>query len=154
VRDGWTARRILGLGQTLVSGRLAEAVAALAPGAAEVALFGIAEGSPQLVRIARDRALIVRDEPAGGASAANGQGFVATRADDVFAVLELAGSGLRGLLAEMVAADLESGSRSAAVLACGVPVLLYRTAPDRARIHVEAAHAAYLWRWLETRPAG
>jgi sarcosine oxidase gamma subunit len=153
VRDGWTARRVLCLGQTLVSGRLGEATAALAPGAAEVGLFGIAQGSPQLVRIARDRALIVRDEPAGGAAAASGQGFVATKADDVFAVLELAGPGLRALLAEMTTADLESASRSAAVLACGVPVLLYRTAPDRARIHVEAAQVAYLWRWLETRPA-
>ncbi len=154
VRDGWTAKRVPGLGQTLVSGRLSEAAAALCTGATEVGLFGIAGGSPRLVRIARDRALIVRDAPTGGAPATNGPGFVATRADDIFAVFELGGPGLRGLLAEMVTADLESGSRSAAVLACGVPILLYRTAPDRARLHVEAAHAAYLWRWLETRPAG
>ena len=151
-RDGWTAKRVLGLGQTLVSGRLADAVAALAPGAAEVGLFGIAEGAPQLVRIARDRALVVRDEPSDIAAAVGGAGFVATRADDVFAVFELGGPGLRGLLAEMVTADLDAGSRSAATLACGVPVLLYRTTVDRARLHVEAAFAAYLWRWLETRP--
>ncbi len=153
VRDGWTAKRILGLGQTLVSGRLGDAVASLAPGAREVGLFAIAEGAPQLVRIAVDRALIVRDTPSGGSPAVGGQGFVATRVDDVFAVFELAGPGLRGLLAEMTTADLESGSRSAAVLACGVPAFLYRIAANRARLHVEAAHAAYLWRWLETRPA-
>jgi len=154
VRDGWTAKRVLGAGQVLVSGRLADAIASLAPGAVEVGLFGVAAGAPRLVRIARDRALIVRDVPAGESPAVAGPAFVATRADDVFAVFELGGPGLRALLAEMVTADLDSRSPSAAVMACGVPVLLWRTAPERARIHVEAAHAAYLWRWLETRPAG
>ena len=50
---------VLGLGQALVSGRIAGAVEALAPGAPEAGLWGVVEESPYVVRIARDRVLIV-----------------------------------------------------------------------------------------------
>ena len=58
-RDDWSARPVLGLGQVLVSGKIAAAVEALAPRAPETGLWGVVETSPHIVRIARDRALIV-----------------------------------------------------------------------------------------------
>ena len=62
-RQGWQAQALLGLGQTLISGRIAGAVETLAPGAPEVGLWGVVEANQYAVRIARDRALIVSAEP-------------------------------------------------------------------------------------------
>ena len=44
-RQGWQAQALLGLGQTLVSGRIAGAVEALAPGAPEAGLWGARRGA-------------------------------------------------------------------------------------------------------------
>ena len=109
-RDDWRARPVLGLGQVLVSGRIAGAVEALAPGASEVGLWGIVAGNPHVVRIARDRALIVSAEPLTVEPGWR-DGWAATPADDVYAALEIDGSGLAALVAEATAADLDAGSR-------------------------------------------
>jgi hypothetical protein len=150
---GWSARRIEGLGQTLVSGHLSAALAELAPGIPLIGLWAMAERDECAVRIARDRCLLVQSAPLKGTPVRHGAGFVATRADDVFAVFEVEGEGLAGLAAELTSADPAAHSPAAATLVCGIFGLLYRTGRNRARIHVEAAHAAYVWRWLETRPA-
>ena len=149
-RDGWQARALLGLGQTLVSGRIAGAVETLAPGAPEVGLWGVVEANPYAVRIARDRALIVSAEPQA-AEPGWRDGWAATPADDVYAVLEIGGEGLSALISEAMAADLDAGSPSAAVMFAGIPCLLYRTAPTTARLHIERPHATYIWHWLEGR---
>ena len=62
-RHDWRARAVLGLGQVLVSGKIAAAVNALASGAQETGLWGVVETSPHVVRVARDRALIVSAGP-------------------------------------------------------------------------------------------
>jgi hypothetical protein len=149
---GWSVRRVGGVGQTLVSGDLSAALAELAPEVPSIGLWAMAERHEYAVRIARDRTLLVQSAPSKGTPVRHGPGFVATRADDVFAVFEVEGEGLAGLAAELTSADLAAESPSAATLVCGIFGLLYRTGRDRARIHVEAAHAAYVWRWLETRP--
>lgn len=148
--DGWSARRVPGLGQTLVSGDLRAATAALAPGAPEVGLWGIAAAMPCRVRIARDRALLVTPAPPDVAAGWR-DGFVASACDDAYAIIDISGPALPEIVAEATSADLEGGSRSVAVLFAGVTVLLYRVAADTARIHVEAPLAAYLRAWLETR---
>ena len=149
-RDDWRARPVLGLGQLLVSGRIAGAIEALASGAPEVGLWGVVAGDPHAVRIARDRVLIVS---AGEFSVEPGwrDGWAATPADDVYAVLEIDGSGLAALVAEATAADLDAGSRSAAIMFAGIPCLLYRTGQTTARLHVERPLATYIWHWLERR---
>ena len=57
--------------------------------------------------------------------------------------------GIGALAAEGTAAVLDGGSPSASVVFAGVPCLLYRTAPQAARLHVESPFAAYIWTWLE-----
>lgn len=151
--SSWSVRRIGGLGQTLVSGDLSAALTELSPGLPSIGFWAIAERPDYAVTIARDRCLLVQPSSSTGAPVRHGTGFVATRADDVFAVFEVEGEGLADLAAELTSADLAARSPSAATLVCGIFGLLYRTGRDRARIHVEAAHAAYVWRWLETRPA-
>lgn len=149
MREGWSARVVRGLGQALVSGDLTKAREALAPGAGQVGLWGEAEALPVQVRIARDRALMVTESPLGVESGWR-DGFAVSAADDLWLVIELEGAGLRDLLREGTAADLDGGSASASLLFAGVPVLLYRLA-GKARLHVEAPLGAYLWRWLEMR---
>ena len=149
--EGWTARRVAGLGQTLVSGDLVAAIAALAPGAPEVGLWGIADPAEAFsLRIARDRALLVTPSPLTLAPGWRG-GWVATPCDDACAVLEISGAAMPEIVAEGTAANLEAGSRSAAALFAGVTAFLCRTAPQTARLHVESPFAAYLWTWLEGR---
>lgn len=148
--DGFSARFVSGLGQTLVSGKLDAARAVLLPGAPEVGLWGIAPQDGYGVRIARDRALLVTPSPLTVEPGWR-DGFAASPCDDAFAVIELSGDALPELVAEATSADLEAGSRSAAVLFAGLTVFLYRTAPATARLHVESPLAACLWTWLEER---
>ena len=108
------------------------------------------EGKSHVVRIARDRALIVS---AGPLTVEPGwhDGWAATPADDVYAVLEIGGAGLQALVSEATSADLDGGSPSAAIMFAGIACLLYRTGQTTARLHVERPLATYVWHWLETR---
>lgn len=146
--DRWSARRIHGLGQTMVSGDVEAALDELAHGAAEVGLWGLTDTDRVLVRIGSDKALLVTPSSLEIGPTLR-EGFVATVADDGWAVFELVGEGIAGLVAQATAADIEAGSRSAALPFAGVPALLYRTAPEIARLHVEASLATTLWTWLE-----
>jgi hypothetical protein len=150
-RDDWRARAVLGLGQILVSGRTAGAIDALAPGAPETGLWGLVEANPYVVRIARDRAVIVSAEPLAVEPGWHADGWAATPADDVYAVLEIDGPGLSALVSEATAADLDAGSPSAAIMFAGIACLLYRIGPTTARLHVERPLATYVWHWLESR---
>jgi hypothetical protein len=149
-RDGWQARALVGLGQTLVSGRIAGAVETLTSGAPEAGLWGLVEANPYVVRIARDRMLIVSAEP-HAVEPGWREGWAVTPADDVYAVLEIGGAGLSALICEATSADLDSGSPSAVVMFAGIPCLIYRTGPTTARLHIERPHATYIWHWLEGR---
>ncbi len=149
-REGLSAGFVRGLHQVLISGDLEKAVAAIAPSAQEVGVWGLAERMPVSLRIARDRALLVSIEPLEVVPGWR-DGYVATPCDDGHAVIELSGHALADLVAEAVSADLAAGSRSATILFAGVSVLLYRPAPEAARLHVESPLAAYVWRWLDTR---
>jgi sarcosine oxidase gamma subunit len=150
-RDDWHARAVLGLGQVLVSGKIAGAVEALAPSAPETGLWGVVEKDPHVVRIARDRALIVSAGELAVEPGWRSDGWAATPADDVYAVLEIGGAGLPALVSEATAADLDAGSRSAAIMFAGIASLLYRTGQTTARLHVERPLATYVWQWLEGR---
>ena len=147
---GFEARCVTGLGQTLVSGDLDAAAKALAPGVTEVGLWTITTAGTYSVRLSRDRALLVTSAPLAVRSGWV-DGYVATPCDDAYAVLDLEGEELGTIVAEGTSANLATGSRSASVLFAGVPVLLYRTAEDAARLHVEAPLLAFLWEWLAGR---
>ena len=149
VRSSWAARPVFGLHQLLLSGDLEGAHAALAPEAAMLGLWEIGEGDA-MVRIARDRALLVTALPVDFQPGWNPGGRAASPACDAWAVFELSGESARAVCAQATSADLDAGSRSASLLFAGTACLLYRTAPEIARIHVERGFAPYIWRWLET----
>lgn len=149
-REGWSARCVNGLGQTMLSGDVAAAVAATAPGVAEVGLWAIVPQTRFAIRIARDQALLVTPAPLRVAEGWR-DGYAVAPCDDGYAVIEIAGEESAAVVAEAVSAELEAGSRSAATLFAGVAALLYRTGPQTVRVHVEAPLAAYLWTWLAER---
>lgn len=149
----WQARRVAGPGQTLLSGDLDAARAALAPGAGEVGLWGIAGDGAHLIRIARDRALLVTPAPLAAAPGWRG-GFATTPCDDLYAIVEISGPGMPEVMSEATAADLTVGSPSAAVQFAGLPCLLCRTRPEVVRLYVESPFAAYIWTWLASITAG
>lgn len=150
-RDDLSAVFVTGLHQTLISGELDVAMAAIAPHAYEVGLGGDSKANAAVwVRIARDRALLVSSQPLDIVAGWR-DGYVVTPCDDAWAVLDLSGLALYDVIAEAMSADIDAGSRSAAVLFADIPVLLYRTSLSSIRLHVERPLAAYLWRWLEDR---
>lgn len=150
-RDGWSAKPVLGLHRVMISGKIEATMASLAPNAPSIGLWQIASGPVHALRIARDRVLFVADQPLAVTPGWSSDGYAASVVDDAWATFELSGPALADLVAEMTFVDLGAESPSAATIACGTQVLLHRVAQDRARIHVDAPLATYLWHWLERR---
>jgi hypothetical protein len=67
-RQRLTARRLGGLGQTLISGDLDAAIAELAPGAPMLGLYALAPESAHALRIGRASALLITPGPLIGRS--------------------------------------------------------------------------------------
>lgn len=151
VANDWSARPLPGLYRLLVSGDISAAVSTLAPGCTEVGVWGVTSLESALLRIGRDRALMVSTQRPSVTPRWHPSGFAISTADDAWMTLAISGEGAERLIREMTSVDLEGGSPSAACLLCGLSALLHRD-PDRtAMIHVETGHAPYLWRWLELR---
>lgn len=151
-RDHWQARPVLGLDIVMLAGDMGAALAAHAGGEAGLGLLAIAERSDDyVIRIARDRALMVSSQPIEIGYGWHAAGYSVTPADSAYGIIEISGAALDEIIAEGTASDPASKSPSAATLFAGIPTLVIRTAPDVLRLHMEIGHMAYLWRWLETR---
>lgn len=146
-RPRLTARRLDGLGQTLISGDLNAAVASLAPGAPMLGLYALAPAGAHALRIGRTSALLVTPAPL---SVVDGwrDGWCATSVDDGWAVVEVSGEDAPQALMQATSADLAAASPSAAVLVFGLRGLLART-PSGFRVHVEAPWLETLLGWLD-----
>ena len=121
-------------------------MAALAPGSPTLGLYARAPDGPHALRIARDRVLLVTQTPL---SAADGwrDGWCAISLDDGWAAIDVKGEDAPLALAQGTAADLETGSPSAAVRFAGLRCLLLRTDASF-RLHVEAPWLTALVTWL------
>jgi hypothetical protein len=146
-RQRLTARRLGGLGQTLISGDLDAAVAGLAPGAPMLGLFGFAPESAHALRIGRASALLVTPTPIPVAEGWR-EGWCATSVDEGWAAVEVSGEDASKAVMQATSADLASGSSSAAVLVFGLHGLLART-PSGFRVHVGAPWLETLLAWLD-----
>jgi hypothetical protein len=140
-RPRLTVRRLGALGQTLISGDLDAAVAALAPGAPMLCLHALLPAGAHALRIGRTSALFITPVPL---SVVGGwrDGWCATSVDDGWAAVEISGADAAPALVEATSADLASGSPSAAVFVFGLRCLLAKT-PSGFRVHLESP-------WLET----
>jgi hypothetical protein len=159
-RQRLTARRLGGLGQTLISGDLDAAVAALAPGAPMLGLYAGAPEGAHGLRIGRTSALLVTPAPLVGRSEERPSfdglvvvdgwrdGWCATSVDDAWAAVEISGADAAQALMQATSADLASGSPSAAVLVFGLRGLLAKT-PSGFRAHVESPWLETLLTWLD-----
>ena len=142
-----TARRLSGLGQTLISGDLDAAIADLAPGAPMLGLYALAPEGAHGLRIGRTSALLVTPAPLTTAEGWR-DGWCATSVDDAWAAVEVSGEDAGNALMQATSADLASGSPSAAALIFGLRGLLVRTAPGF-RVHVESSWLETLLTWLD-----
>lgn len=149
-REGWRARPILGLRQLTVNGNIPAACADLAIGVNAVGLWGLTDGDTYVVRLTRDRALIVSERPIETDDTWHASGWVASCTDDAFLIIELSGPTVVDIILQGTSANLHSRSASASALFAGVAVSLYRSDDKCVRIHVANDIAPYLWRWLET----
>jgi hypothetical protein len=141
------ARGLDGLGQTLTSGDLQAAVAALAPGAPLLGLHVLAPEGAHALRIGRVSALLVTPAPLGAADGWR-DGWCATSVDDGWAAVEVTGADAPLALMQATSADLDAGSPSAAVIVFGLRALLGRTQAGF-RLHVEAPWLETLLAWLD-----
>jgi sarcosine oxidase gamma subunit len=141
------ARALTGRGQTLISGDLEAAIAALAPGAPLIGLYASAPEGAHALRIARDRALLVTPAPLGAPEGWR-DGWCATAVDDGWVAIDVEGPDAPSALAQGTSADLAAGSPSAAVLFAGFRCLVARTEAGF-RLHVEAPWLEALLTWLD-----
>ena len=146
-RQRLNARRLGGLGHTLISGDLEAALADLALGAPMLGLYALAPETAHALRIGRLSALLVTPAPL---SVVDGwrDGWCATSVDDGWAAVEVSGANAGQALMQATSADLASCSPSAAVLVFGLRGLLART-PSGFRVHIEAPWLETLLAWLE-----
>jgi hypothetical protein len=146
-RQRLNARRIGGLGQTLISGNLDAAIAEIAPGAPMLGLYALAPESAHALRIGRMSALLITPAPVVVVDGWR-DSWCATSVDDGWAAIEVSGEDAAQALMQATSADLGSGSPSAAVFVFGLRGLLART-PSGFRIHIEAPWLQTLLTWLE-----
>jgi hypothetical protein len=146
-RQRLNARRIGGLGQTLISGNLDAAIAEIAPGAPMLGLYALAPEGAHALRIGRTSALLVTPAPLAAADGWR-DGWCATSVDDGWAAVEISGTDAAQALMQATSANLASGSPSAAVLVFGLRGLLARTASGF-RVHVESSWLETLLAWLD-----
>jgi len=136
-----------GLGQTLISGDLDAAVAALAPGAPTLGLYALAPEGAHALRIGRTSALLVTPTAIAAPEGWRG-GWCATGVDDGWAAVEVFGADAPHALMQATSADLAAGSPSAAVVVFGLRALLAR-AHAGFRLHIEAPWLETLLAWLD-----
>jgi hypothetical protein len=146
-RQRLAARRLSGLGQTLISGNLDAAIADLAPGAPMLGLYALAPNGAHGLRIGRTSALLITPAPIVAADGWR-DGWCATSVDDGWAAVEISGEDAENALMQATSADLASGSPSAAVLIFGLRGVLVRT-PSGFRLHVESPWLETLLTWLD-----
>jgi len=146
-RPRLTARRLAGLGQTLISGDLQAAMAALAPGAPMLGLYALAPEGAHGLRIGRTSALLVTPAPLAAVDGWR-DGWCATSVDDGWAAVEVNGEDAGQALMQATSADLVSGSPSAAAFVFGLQALLVKT-PAGFRVHVESPWLETLIAWLD-----
>ena len=146
-RQRLIARRLGGLGQTLISGDLVAAVAGLAPGAPMLGLYALAPEGAHALRIGRMSALLITPAPLAVMDGWR-DGWCATNVDDGWAAVEISGADAPQALMQATSADLASGSPSAAVFVFGVRGLLART-PSGFRVHIESPWLETLLTWLD-----
>ena len=144
---GVTVSALPPAGAALVSGDLDAALATLAP-EAEVLGFGAIIGvEPALVRVARDRALLVTEEPLGAVSGWHGT-FALTPSDDAYAALAITGAGAERLMRAGAAIDTLASSPSAACLFAGMECLVLRQ-QDGWRVMCPRPMATAVATWAE-----
>jgi hypothetical protein len=141
------ARALDGLGQTLISGDVETAVAALAPGAAMLGLYALTPKCAHALRIGRSSALLLTPAPLAVADGWR-DGWCATSVDDGWEAVEVLGADAPQALAEGTSADLAANSPSAAIVFFGLHALLARTASGF-RLHLEAPWLETLLTWLD-----
>ena len=146
-RQRLIARRLGGLGQTLISGDLVAAVAGLAPGAPMLGLYALAPEGAHALRIGRMSALLITPAPLAVMDGWR-DGWCATNVDEGWAAVDVLGADAPRALMQATAADLASGSSSAAVFVFGVRGLLART-PSGFRVHIESPWLETLLTWLD-----
>jgi hypothetical protein len=146
-RQRLTVRRLGGLGQTLISGDLEAAIAALAPDAPMLGLYAPAPNNAHALRIGRTSALLVTPAPLAIVDGWR-EGWCATSVDDGWAAVDISGSDATQALMQATSVDIASGSPSAAVLLFGLRALLARP-PFGFRVHLESPWLETLLTWLD-----
>ena len=132
---------------TLVSGNLDAALKDIAPGAREAGLCAeVGDGSIAL-RIGRDKALLVTNDPIDHKSAWNFNGYAVSPADDCYCLLAVSGDGAEMFLAQGTACNLTNASPSPAILFAGEQALLVRN-QSSFHLYVDRAHLTFITSWI------
>jgi sarcosine oxidase gamma subunit len=147
-----TIGTVAGLTQRLVSGDVERFLARHDLGK-DIGALGLAVGERYVVRVARDRLLVVGISSGELADGWHDEGWAATTVSAALRVIEAKGDGVRDLLARGTALDPDNAGPCAAMPFAGMMATIYRHADTGSlRIHIDRGLASYLWEWLECQP--
>lgn len=152
---GVSVTRVVPGVQTLVSGDLEAAIGVLAPGARMLGFADVPDSPDLVLRIARDRALLVTALPVPRTPGWQSEGFALSAAGGLYACLSLRGPGAEALLSQALTGPAPHGSPSAALRFAGTTALVTGLA-DGLSLWVEQGHLALVTGVLrqagDTRP--
>lgn len=147
--EGLTIRKVIGLWQYMVSGDLKAAATRAGVNADGVGVLGLASGSRYSVRLARDRLLVVSDEPDLFAQGWSDEGYAVSGMSAALEVLELSGPLSQEIVKRATMLNHVSFSPCAVTLFAGVTTSVYRYGdPADLRLHFDRGLAAFIWNWL------
>ena len=116
----------------------------------------IAVGTTYAAAVARDRTLIISDQPLDVAEGWNpASRMAATVMDDAWAILDCEGADLDDLVSMATTIDRSERTPSSALLFASVSCLAYRYgSPSALRLHVERPLAPFLLEWIRRSMEG
>lgn len=135
--------------QYLISGKFEQPLAALGVNVQGAGAFAMTKGKAYSVRIARDRVLVVSDDPSCLTAGWHEEGFAVSSVSGALAVIELSGSGAARIINSATSLDILTNSPSAALNFAGLNGFLYRHEESTIyRLHFDRGLASFLWEWL------
>lgn len=149
--DGLAVRSIMDIPQFYVSGDL-DRFRAIHSLAEPVGLMGLAAGERYVLRMARDRMLVVGVDDDALSMGWNDNGYAITRMSSALHVFEIAGTHARELVARGCMFDDRDPSPCSTVQFAGITVSLYcHGDTDVLRLHLDRGLAPYLWTWINSQ---
>lgn len=141
--------RISGRALTLVSGNISSLLQHKAVDGSPIGWGEECVGGNGILRLARDRVLIVCEKDPELLPGWHKEGYAVSRVDDQYALFKLEGPMVRNVFAMGTSLNFHGVSDSCALLFAGIHAIVFKGASDSIWLMVENPHATFLVDWIK-----